>query len=420
MTTFIEVHALRSFPPSNLNRDDLGTPKTAVFGGTRRLRISSQCLKRTWRMSEHFRGAFAEEQLGIRTDRLPEQVLATVGDALDEEAQSGLVELLTSIGKKGQKRASGDDEDAEEKDEQGAAEADADAAVTKARTAHLLFLSRQEIEAVAAFAREKKDALTKVFKKKKIDTEAIKKLRKELEEHLQTHTSKNAVDVGLFGRFVTSDEIDTVEGALQVAHGLGTQPVDVEYDYFTAVDDLGDEPGAGHLGESEYASSVLYLYACCDLEQLEKNLGARTAVGRAPDGEAKKLARKSLPALVRAIAQATPKGKKTGTAPHTRAEYVEVVVRKSAPLSFANAFIKPISPRAEGGDVMAASIAQLVKHRDRIEAAYGHDKDALARFVLCLRDVDPGAAKERQVKTIDEVAQGLAAALDPKPTRPSR
>lgn len=103
MTTFIEVHALRSFPPSNLNRDDLGTPKTAVFGGTRRLRISSQCLKRTWRMSEHFRGAFAEEQLGIRTDRLPEKVLEAVGDALGEEAQSGLVALLTSIGKKGQK-----------------------------------------------------------------------------------------------------------------------------------------------------------------------------------------------------------------------------------------------------------------------------------------------------------------------------
>jgi CRISPR system Cascade subunit CasC len=420
MTTFIEVHALRSFPPSNLNRDDLGTPKTAVFGGTRRLRISSQCLKRTWRMSEHFRGAFAEEQLGIRTDRLPEQVLATLGDALNEEARGGLVALLTSIGKKGQKQASGDDDDAEDLGDQSQGDADTDAAAEKTRTPHLLFLSRQEIEAVAAFAREKKDALAKVFKKKKVDTEAIKKLRKELEEHLQTHTSKNAIDVGLFGRFVTSDEIDTVEGALQVAHGLGTQTVDVEYDYFTAIDDLGEAPGAGHLGESEFASSVLYLYACCDLEQLEKNLGARSPSGREADEEAKKLAQKSLPALVRTIAQATPKGKKTGTAPHTRAEYVEVVVRRSAPLSFANAFIKPITTRAEGGDVIAASIVQLVNHRDRIEAAYGHDKDVIARFILCLRDVDPGAAKEHQVKTIDEVATGLAAALDSRPSRPSR
>src|SRR3954470_2863611 len=134
MTTFIEVHALRSFPPSNLNRDDLGTPKTAVCGGTRRLRISSQCLKRTWRMSEHFRGAFAEEQLGIRTDRLPEQVLSAVGDALDEEARGGLIALLTSIGKKGAKQVPGDDEEPEDSEEKSAA--DTDAAASKARTPH--------------------------------------------------------------------------------------------------------------------------------------------------------------------------------------------------------------------------------------------------------------------------------------------
>src|ERR1700730_16096003 len=104
MTPFIEMHALRSFPPSNLNRDDLGTPKTAVFGGTRRLRISSPCLKRTWRMYEHFRGALGEAQLGLRTDRLPEQVLSALGDVLDEEARAGLVALLASIGKKGAKQ----------------------------------------------------------------------------------------------------------------------------------------------------------------------------------------------------------------------------------------------------------------------------------------------------------------------------
>ena len=100
MTTFIEMHALRSFPPSNLNRDDLGTPKTAVFGGTRRLRISSQCLKRTWRTSEHFRGAFAESELGVRTDRLPEEVLKAIGDSLGMPAKDGIVALLASLGRK--------------------------------------------------------------------------------------------------------------------------------------------------------------------------------------------------------------------------------------------------------------------------------------------------------------------------------
>ncbi len=407
MTTFIEIHVLRSFPPSNLNRDDLGTPKTAVFGGARRLRISSQCLKRTWRMSEHFRGAFAEAQLGVRTDRLPEEVLRNVGDSLDEPAREGLLALLGSIGKKAAKATPGDDDNEEAKD----GENDAANEGKETRTAHLLFLSRQEIEAVGTFAQEKKVDLAKAVKKKKPVADVIKKLRKDLQTHLEERTSKNAVDVGLFGRFVTSDEFDTVEGALQVAHGLGTQKVEVEYDYFTAVDDLSQESGAGHLGESEFASSVLYLYACCDLDQLAQNLGARGEKGRVPDAEAQILARKSLPALVRAMAEATPKGKKTGTAPHTPAEYLEVVVRRGAPLSFANAFTKPVDGREQGGDVMAASIARFAKHRDRVEVAYGRDSDAIARFVLCLNDVEGAIPKGHEVKSIDELATKLGAGL---------
>jgi CRISPR system Cascade subunit CasC len=417
MTTFIELHALRSFPPSNLNRDDLGTPKTAVFGGSRRLRISSQCLKRTWRMSEHFRGAFAEEQLGIRTDRLPEEVKAQLGDILDEAGIAGLLALLGSIGKKGAKSAAAGADEGDSDEGEAGESTDAPAEAEGSRTAHLLFLSRQEIEAVASFARAKADALRKVINKKKVDSKAIEKLRSELKKHLEEHTKKNAVDVGLFGRFVTSDEFDTVEGALQVAHALGTQEVEVEYDYFTAVDDLSQETGAGHLGETEFASSVLYLYACCDLGQLEMNLGGRSAAGRKPDREAVALARKSLPALVRAMAEATPKGKKTGTAPHTPAEYVEVVVRRGAPLSFANAFTKPIDGRAERGDVMAASIASFTKHRDRIEGAYGRDEDAVARFVLCLRDVEGAVPKDREVKSIAELAKKLGATLDALPAQ---
>lgn len=412
MTTFIEFHALRSFPPSNLNRDDLGSPKTAVFGGVRRLRISSQCLKRTWRMSEQFRGHFAENQLGIRTDRLPEEVLKLAGETLDDAARSGLLALLASIGKKAPKPNDAEDEPAE--DESGSAgAASSGRATTEARTAHLLFLSRQEIEAVAEFAKDSRDALAKVFSKKKVDSKALEKLRDHLQDHLELRTSKNAVDVALFGRFVTSDEFDTVEGALQVAHGLGTQSVEVEYDYFTAVDDLGDTAGAGHLGESEFASSVLYLYACCDLEQLENNLGRRAGDGRRADAEARTLARKSLPALVRALAEATPKGKKTGTAPHTPAEYIEVVVRRGLPLSYANAFLKPVSDRGGDDSVMGASVKRLTSHRDRLEQAYGRGRDLFARFILSLHEYSTGdEVKSTPVRTIDHLGEKLGAALD--------
>jgi CRISPR system Cascade subunit CasC len=410
MTTFIEMHALRSFPPSNLNRDDLGSPKTAVFGGVRRLRISSQCLKRTWRMSEHFRGQFAEDQLGVRTDRLPEEVLRALGDSLDGASRDGLMALLASIGKKGgSPKGAKEDEDHDDEDQEASREGKEG---ERPRTPHLLFLSRQEIDAVGDFARAKRDALAKIFNsKKKVDGKAVDKLRGELKAHLDAHTTKNAVDVGLFGRFLTSDEFDTVEGALQVAHAIGTQKVEIEYDYFTAVDDLGDTPGAGHLGESEYASSVLYLYSCCDLGQLERNLGPRSAAGRKGDDEARKLARRSLPALVKAIASATPRGKKTGTAPHTPAEYVEVVVRKGAPLSFANAFIKPVGSREADGDSMAASIARLTGHRDKVESAYGRKEDAIARFVLSLRQDEEAGKTGTTVTTIDELASKLAEVL---------
>jgi CRISPR system Cascade subunit CasC len=408
MTTFIEFHVLRSFPPSNLNRDDLGSPKTAVFGGTRRLRISSQCLKRTWRMSEHFRGHFAEEQLGIRTSRLPEQVLGQLGNEVSEATKDGLLALLSSIGRK---KASGGADNEDGADEPAEEDDNAD----RNHTAHLLYLSRQEINAVTSFAKEHQEKLTKALKKKRPDADAIKKLRKDLESYLQDHTSKNAVDVGLFGRFVTSDEFDTIEGALQVAHALGTQKVELEYDYFTAVDDLSEEPGAGHLGETEFASSVLYLYACCDLGQLSANLGARGKDGRVPDAEARELAKKSLPALVRAMAEATPKGKKTGTAPHTPAEYVEVVVRRGSPLSFANAFTKPVAAFEGDGDVMVASIRRLANHRNRIETAYGRDTDVIARFVLCLQDVDGAASADASVATIGELATNLAAKLGTLP-----
>lgn len=420
MTTFIELHALRAFPPSNLNRDDLGTPKTAVFGGTRRLRISSQCLKRTWRTSEHFRGAFAEDQLGIRTSRLPDQVLSALDDELNPAEREGLLGLLTAIGTKGGKdQGGGEDAEEEETDDAkkpGKAKTADAAAAPEVKTAHLLFLSRQEIEAVVSFARKERAALSKLMKKGKAESEPLKKLRDAFTKYLEKATSKNAVDVGLFGRFVTSDEIDTVDAALQVAHAIGTQKVEVEYDYFTAVDDLGDDPGAGHLGESEFASSVLYLYACCDLPQLERNLGARHKDGRQADAEAVKLARKSLPALLRAFAEATPKGKKNGTAPHTPAEYVEVVVRRGAPLSFANAFSKPVSTREADGDVMEASIQRFAKHRDRLETAYGRGKDEVARFVLCLRDVDGAVPAGRGVATIEELANKLGASLASLPS----
>jgi len=336
---------------------------------------------------------------------LPSQVLSRLGNEISDEQKDGLLALLGMIGRKNAKaKEGGSDEAAVE-----GAESDADEAASD-QTAHLLYLSRQEIDLVAQFALENKDKLAKVFKpgkKRATDAEALKKLRKEFGDYLAANTKRNAVDVGLFGRFLTSDELDTIDGALHVAHGIGTQKVDVDFDYFTAVDDLGDTSGAGHLGETELASSVLYLYACCDLSQLQTNVAERKDGERVIDQEAIDLAARSLGSIARAMACATPTGKRTGTAPYTPAEYLEVIVRRGMPLSFANAFTSPV--KGKDGDVMDASIGKLVAHREKLETAFGRPDDVIARQVLSLREVGKGDKSSLidLAKTLEEKIKSL-------------
>lgn len=107
---YVEFHVLRSYPPSNLNRDDLGSPKSIVFGGERRVRVSSQCLKRTWRMSRFFRGELAESDLGIRTKRVPHDVFEKLGASYDDKARAGLGALFAALGKKEAKESGEADE----------------------------------------------------------------------------------------------------------------------------------------------------------------------------------------------------------------------------------------------------------------------------------------------------------------------
>lgn len=436
---FIEFHVLRSFAPGNMNRDDLGTPKTAVFGGVRRLRVSSQCVKRTWRMSEWFRGELAREVLGIellgvRTKRLPLIVRQAIGAALGEEALTGLEELLQRIGRKGA---------ASKEEEQ--------------TTAHLLFLTREEIDAVQEFAKKQKKELEKLAnlvksskggndanadtssgsgesdeahsvahgeaqesvqsgqhnmtpdpsdgepstkgrtkgsrgrKKgakandgKEEEEKLLKSLQSALKKHLAESAPRNAVDVALFGRFVTSDEFKRVDAAMQVAHAIGTQKVELEYDYFTAVDDLkpkDEDAGAGHLGETEFAQSVLYQYAVCDWKALLENLEGYVE-------KSKEVAARAMKAIVLAATRAVPVGKKNSTAPQNPADYVEVVVRRDAPISLANAFLKPVSVRdGDDRDVMDLSIERLRTLGAVYHRAYSKDDDVLGRFVLSLREL---------------------------------
>jgi CRISPR system Cascade subunit CasC len=394
--TFVEFHVLRSFAPSNLNRDDMGSPKSAIFGGVRRLRISSQCLKRTMRLSESFTGTFAEEKLGIRTKLVGREIVQAVkakGESSDAFV-AGLGVLLASLGKKA-KAENAESSNVEDVDTKDTSESDA-----SMETGHLLYLGRHEISALVEFAIGARAELEKLGAGKKPNAKSLESMRDKMQSSLKEATdARNPVDIALFGRFLTSAEFAHVDASLQVAHALGTQKVELETDYFTAMDDLGSEPGAGMLGETEFASSVLYCYAVCDLGLLKTNLKQ--------DSD---LAFDAVGAIAEGLARSVPTGKKNGTAPHSPADYVSVVIRKDAPVSLANAFLKPIGP-TDRLDVMEGSIEHLQKQRELYAKAYGVD-GIVASYTLNLRGTEKTVATgESRVESIAELRKQVSTQL---------
>jgi CRISPR system Cascade subunit CasC len=468
---FVELHALVSHAPSNLNRDDLGAPKTAVFGGVRRLRISSQCLKRSWRAAPNspFRAEFAveRERLGERTSRLGNAVLEQMGDEkLSELEGRGLNALLSSIGR---------GESSTEEKKKGDPDDD-DLKAESTETAHLLYLSQDEQAAVVKFVKEErvvlaeigalarsaeeaekkakaeveksaksapaqdaapkrgraKSAVTKAKDdpKRKEAAEKIDKLRERLKKHLVAYVPRSAVDVALFGRFLTQSEFREIDAAMQVAHALGTQKAEVEYDYFTAIDDRSGEAAAGHIGETELGASVFYKYAACDMALLRENLGpsedekkqakkdaASQAKVDAHRANAREIAARALKAIAHAMARVVPTGKKNSTAPQNPADYLEVVIRRDAPVSLANAFLDPVRADRDS-DVMHVSIKRLREHADTYDRMYGADS-VVGRLVLSSRQQptkeqgkpSTSALAERETRIVESLA-ALGSALE--------
>ena len=324
MSRFLQLHYLTIYPISNPNRDDLGRPKTANYGGAPRLRISSQALKRAARLSDVMQGDL-KGHLGDRTQRIGEVVRAAVMEDCETEAQA--TEIATKVA-----------------DIFG--KLDAEAAKKGAiRTRQLAFISPEERSAAIELAR-------KALAGEKLPQD--KDLKK-----LVLRTADGAADVAMFGRMLADDPDFNREAAVQVSHALTTHRALVEDDYYTAVDDLklpSEDAGAGFVGEAGFGSGVFYTYACIDTELLAKNL----------DGN-RELAARAAGALVEALATATPSGKRNSYAHHTRAGYIRAETGDTQPRSLAGAFFKPV----EGDDLMADSVKALEDLAASMDAAYG-------------------------------------------------
>lgn len=322
MSKFIQLHLLTSYAPANLNRDDLGRPKTARMGGTERLRVSSQSLKRHWRTSDLIQDVLGDN-LGTRTKRLGVEVfkkLCALGVA-DKPANEWARSIAKVFGK--------DKKDSLEIEQ-------------------LAHVSPDEWQAVWALT-EQLAAENRAPKDEELDL-----LRK----------NSSAVDIALFGRMLASSPEFNTEAACQVAHAISVHSVAVEDDYFTAVDDLnsGDnEMGAAHIGEAAFAAALFYSYICIDKALLVENLGGDLA-----------LASKAIGALLEAAVKVSPKGKQNSFASRAYASYVLAEKGSQQPRSLSVAFLKPIA----GEDQAVDAIAALERQCENFDKVYGACADA--------------------------------------------
>ncbi len=331
----IQIHMLQNYAPNNLNRDDTGSPKDAMFGGVKRGRISSQCLKRSIRHSVTFTEAFQDAGLlATRTKRLPGLIakeLAALG--ADEKTRDAIVIRVPEIGRESGKGGAS-------KSEEGEIE-----------TKQLIFVSPNELKPLA----EKLLALYQKLGEKDWKKAKIADLTKVLGSSVP-----RSVDVAMFGRMTTSAAFEDVQAAVQVAHSLTTNAIAQEFDYFTAVDDISGESGAGMIGDVEFNSATHYKYLNIHWEQLVANLGG--------DEE---IAKQAVLALLEAAATAQPSGKQNSFAAHNLPDFILVEAsEKNLPVSYANAFVKPVNPTRQKS-LMEVSVASLNDYRQKLRRAYG-------------------------------------------------
>jgi CRISPR system Cascade subunit CasC len=305
---YVDIHVLQTVPPSNLNRDDAGSPKQAIYGGVRRSRVSSQAWKRAARKA--FVGAIPEADLATRTKRITGMLadrLANRHNLDAEQAQRLATAILVPLKIKA----------AQKKSEE---------------TSYLLFFGRNQLDAIADLAQD--HAAEWVALSDKELAEATNDLP--VTDQLKR---QHPVDVALFGRMVADIPGLNVDAATQVAHALSTHAVDLEFDYYTAVDDEKtdeDDAGAAMIGTVEFNSATLYRYATVGVHQLRDNLGDAQATAEA------------IELFLDAFTRSMPTGHQNSFAHRTLPSAVVVALRTDQPVNLVSAFENPVVPGHSG------------------------------------------------------------------------
>ncbi len=328
---FIELHMIQNFVPSNLNRDDTNNPKDCEFGGHRRARISSQSLKRAIRYEPVF-AETTQAELGERSKWMTNPIKKRLIEAgQDEELATAVVTAFVKNyaskmdGKNGEK------------------------------TSVLIYWSQSEIQAIIEGLLANWDEAVAAAEKGNTVTKLVKSLHKE------TKDRTSAPDIALFGRMLAEKPDLNIDAACQVSHAISTHRINMEMDFYTAVDDLlakgeirtaegEEEVGAGMMGFTSFNSACFYRYARLDWGQLVDNLG----------GDAD-LARRTVEGFLRAALDAIPSGKQNSFAAQNPTSLAMAVVREDGKSwNLANAFERPVRPKRDSG-LIEPSIEALDK-----------------------------------------------------------
>jgi len=327
---FIQLHLLVSYPPSNPNRDELGQPKTAIMGGKQRARISSQSLKRAWRNSEIWKndglkiGTRTRELFLSKEYSLYEKLLQKHGEKKAEKYAEKILKTFADTESVKQKKEAPIDEKFVGK---------------KIVTKQPIHFSNTEVDRI----------------KKLVDQLSKEPTKEELESLLDE--SPRDIDLAMFGRMIAKRPDKNIEATVQVGHAISINEVEIEDDFFTAVDDL-NKHGSAHMGEQEFVSAIYYLYLCIDTQSLLKNLG-----------NDQKLAKASIEALVNAAAMIAPTGKQNSYAHRTQPFYILAEKGDAQPRNLSIAFLKAMS-----ADDPEKAIEQLNTIKGKFNTAYTKPK----------------------------------------------
>ena len=281
---YLDIHVIQTLPPSNVNRDDTGSPKTAVYGGVRRARVSSQSWKRA--MRQYFLEESAEN-LGVRSlngiGYVAERIVEADSSVTEEKAMEMAEKIFNDAGIK-------------TKDQ---------------KTKALFFLGKKQADQLAVAA---------------VRGETDKKVLK------QIFCDNPAIDIALFGRMVADDPSLNEDASAQVAHAISTHEVQTEFDYYTAVDELApeDNAGAGMIGTIEYNSSTLYRYANVAMHDLVRQLGS------------KEQAIAAAKLFIQAFANSMPSGKSNTFANQTLPKMIMINIRGDRPVNLVTAYENPV------------------------------------------------------------------------------